>query len=198
MKYVLYSLLLVLCLGTSSVLAQDEVRQLSVEPNHSTIAFSISIAGFTKVIGKFTDYTIEIDWDQSNPSESKIETVIQAKSIQTGISDRDEHLCSADFFDVEKYPKVTFSSKSIKQVGDGFVAKGDFSMHGETHEIEIPFRVVKQDGNTIGFSGKTMIRRSDFDLGTGFKHTSMPDFLSDEVEVSLDFWTKKRKAKKDN
>ncbi len=176
--------------------AQEQIRKLSVEPNHSTIGFSISIAGFSKVTGKFSDYTIEIDWNENNVEHSTISAVIQAASIQTGIDGRDEHLRSSDFFGVEEFPEITFTSNAILKTDHGFLTLGQFTMHGKTHEIEIPFEIVKQDGNTIGFSGKTSIKRSDYDLGLGFKHDSMPDFLSDEINVSIDFWTKKRKVKK--
>lgn len=177
-----------------SISAAAQVRNLKVEPNHSTVGFRISISGFTEVTGKFSDFEIRMDWDDEDITKSTIEAEIQATSINTGIPDRDDHLRTADFFDVEKYPTITFKSDSIRQINySNYVAFGKFSMHGIEKNMELPFQIVKMDGNTIGFKSRTHINRIDFGVGAGFKHTSMPDFLAENIQVEIDFWTKKRK-----
>ena len=171
-----------------------QMRQLQVESNHSTIGFSISIAGFTKVTGKFADYQILLDWDAEEVAASSIEAEIQAASINTGIAARDEHLRTADFFNVEEYPTITFRSDSIQRINYAhYQAFGQLSMHGVTQAIVLPFEIVKVDGNTIGFKARTTINRLDYGVGKDFVHTSMPDFLSEDIEVEIDFWTKRRK-----
>ena len=189
-----YLALLAFCLP---LVCLSQVRHLQVEPNHSTVGFAIPIAGFSEVTGKFTDYQILLDWNDEDFSKSKISATIQASSINTGIPDRDDHLRTKDFFDVEKFPTITFESDSIHQIDfSHFLAYGKFSMHGLTKEIVLPFSVVKMDGNTIGFRSVTSLSRLEYAIGTEFNHTSMPDFLSDQINVKINFWTKKIKAEK--
>ncbi|MBT8280996.1 MAG: YceI family protein [Muriicola sp.] len=171
-----------------------QTKKLMVEPNHSTIGFKISIAGFSQVSGKFTDYDLFLDWNEQNMDSSKISTMIRVKSINTGIADRDAHLRTADFFDEERYPQITFESDSIRQINySNFEAYGKFFMHGVTKEFVFPFQIVKIENNTIGIKARTTINRQDFGVGSEFKHSAMPDFLSDHIEVEIDFWTKRRK-----
>ena len=178
--------------------AFTQMLDLEVEPNHSTVGFRISISGFTEVTGKFTDYTIYASIDETDLSKSKFSTAIKSASINTGISGRDEHLRTADFFDAEKYPEITFQSDSIHQINYAqFMAFGKFSMHGVTKNIELPFTVIKKEGNTLGIKIRTLINRLDYGVGASFVHTSMPDFLDEEIQVEIDFWTRKKKVKKE-
>ena len=187
-KIIIYSILFL------SFTVNGQNRYLIVEPNHSTVGFNISIAGFTKVTGKFTDFEILMDWNENNINESKISSVIQASSINTGIPDRDTHLSSTDFFNVATYPTITFDSDSIQKLDfSHFKVFGKFKMHGITKNIVLPFQIVKLAGNTIGFKSKTTINRLDYGVGSEFKHTSMPNFLAKNIDIEIYFWTKKRK-----
>ena len=177
-----------------SVAAMAQTKKLMVEPNHSSIGFSISIAGFTKVTGKFTDYKVALDWNENHLDSCSISAIIQVESINTGIADRDAHLRTADFFDTEKYPEITFQSDSIKQINySNFEVYGKLSMHGVTNNFVLPFHIVKIENNTIGISSKSELNRKDFGVGSTFNHSSMPDFLSDIIELEFHLWTKKRK-----
>ncbi|MEZ2414459.1 YceI family protein [Muriicola sp. E247] len=177
-----------------SIYMGAQTKKLTVEPNHSTIGFNISIAGFTQVTGKFTDYELLLDWNESSMDSSKISTVIKVMSINTGIPDRDAHLRTADFFDAEKYPHITFESDSILQIDySNFKAYGKFTMHGVTKDYVFPFQIVKIENNTVGIRSRTTLNRQDYGVGSEFKHSAMPDFLSDIIEVEIDFWTRKRK-----
>lgn len=172
----------------------SQTKKLRVESNHSTVGFSISIAGFTKVTGKFTDYKLNMDWNDQDLAACKISTIIQAASINTGIPDRDTHLQSADFFNVEEFPTINFESETIEKLDDkNYNAIGKFTMHGVTKDFVLPITIVKVDGNTIGITSRTTLNRQDYGVGSEFKHSSMPDFLSDTINVEIDFWTKKRK-----
>jgi len=183
---------LYILLTSCLVLAQH--KKLKVEPNHSTVGFNIAIAGFTKVTGKFTDYEILMDWDEEDLNASQISTSIQVKSINTGIPDRDTHLQSPDFFDAEKYPEITFKSDSIQRIDySNFKAYGQLNMHGITKAYILPFQIIKIENNTIGIRSQTTLKRSDYGVASDFKHTSLPDFLSDTIEIEIDFWTRKRK-----
>jgi polyisoprenoid-binding protein YceI len=98
----------------STIVAQqvDTARQYRIDTNHSTVGFSIPImGGLSKVNGKFTDFTVILTNDEKDITKSSVSVIIKATSINTGIPARDNHLRTADFFDVEKYPEITFRSK---------------------------------------------------------------------------------------
>jgi polyisoprenoid-binding protein YceI len=164
-----------------------------VEPNHSTIGFAIPIAGITRVTGKFQDFGINIDYRENDITKSLVEVKIKVASINTGIEGRDNDLQSETFFYSEKYPEITFKSSSITKVDDHYVAKGEFTMRGVNKEISIPFEQVSFDGNTLAFRIRIKINRMDYGVGTEWKHTLIPDFLGKDVDVEIDFWTKKSK-----
>lgn len=188
--------ILILALVLMTFTSNAQTRNLEVEPNHSTIGFRIPIAGFSEVTGKFTDYKIYLEWNDEDFTTSTISAEIQAGSINTGIPDRDTHLTSEDFFHIEKYPTILFISDSIQQIDfSNYLAFGKFTMHGVTENMVLPFQIIKMKGNTIGFKSRSSINRIDYGVGAGFKHTSMPDFLAKNVQVEIDFWTRKKKEK---
>ena len=188
--------LFMICLSITSSVDAQSIKKLRVESNHSTIEFSIPISGgITRVTGKFMEFEILIDLIDSTLTKSKVQATIKTTSVLTGIAGRDEHLRSVDFFDAAKYPEITFVSNGIRKTNDGFIAAGAFSFHGVTREIELPFRVTGVSGmNTIGFSCRYTLRRNDYGLGTTWKHTTDDKFLSEEVDILIDFWTKKVKT----
>ena len=175
-------------------IVQAQTKKLSAETNHSTIAFRIPIAGFTKVLGKFSDFEINIDWNQNHMDSTQIDATIQVESIDTGIDARDEHLRNADFFDVERFPTIIFQSDSIKQLDySHFEVYGDLSMHGVTLPYTLAFQLVKLDQNTLGFRAESSLNRIDYGIGKDFIHSSIPQFLAENVELEFYLWTKKRK-----
>ena len=176
----------------------SDILKLTVEPNHSTIQFSIPISGgITKVTGKFTDYAIDINLIDNDLTKSNISAIIKAASINTGISGRDDHLRTKDFFEVETYPEITFVSDSIVKNNNSFIAHGMFSMHGISKNIELPLAPTGQDGkHTFGFATHLSINRMDYGVGKDFKHTAIENFLGNNIDVEIYFWTKKKKVKK--
>jgi len=188
-----------LVLGSLSLQAQGK-RMLIAEPNHSTIGFAIPIANLSKVTGKFTDYDLKIAWDENDPTQSTLEANIKVSSINTGIPGRDKHLQSKLFFDAENHPSITFKSSKIeKKAGsrNEFVAYGAFTMRGVTKSVAIPFKYTGKSGkNTLGFSIRWNVNRQVYGVGSEFKHTTMKEFLGNNVEIQIDFWTKKSKKKK--
>ena len=171
------------------------VTKYDIDAAHSNIGFSIPIAGgLSSVRGKFSDFTVTIVYDDKDVTKSSVETVIKAASIDTGIERRDAHLRNPDFFEVEKYPEITFKSSRIEKKGKDFIAHGTFSMHGVSKEIAIPFTVngVTRDektGKTVhGATGRTTVNRRDF--GINYANPSNPTFLGDTVEIELNLITK--------
>jgi polyisoprenoid-binding protein YceI len=171
------------------------VTKYDIDAAHSNIGFSIPIAGgLSSVRGKFSDFTVTIVYDDKDVTKSSVEAVIKATSIDTGIERRDTHLRNADFFDVEKYPEITFKSNRIEKKGKGFIAHGSFSMHGVSKEISIPFTVngVNSDAKTgktvLGATGKTTLNRRDY--GINYANPANPTFLGDTIEIELNLITK--------
>ena len=175
--------------------SNTEIKALTVEANHSTLQFSIPIAnGLTRVTGKFTDYNIDLNLVDNDLSKSSISAIIQAKSINTGIEARDDHLRAADFFDVELYPEITFVSDAIIQQGSNYRVEGVFAMHGVSKDMSFILEPKGSSGeNTLGFSIRLSLNRIDYGVGTNFKHTTMENFLAEDIDVEIDFWTKKKK-----
>ena len=166
-----------------------------VDAAHSNVAFAVPIlGGLAKVRGKFTDFKVDIVYDEADVTKSSVKAVIKAASIDTGIERRDAHLRNPDFFEVEKYPEITFESKSVERKGYGFVARGTFTMHGVAKEIELPFTInglrrnAQTGATTLGVSSRITINRKDY--GIAFSRPDNPDFLGDQIEIELDLVTR--------
>jgi len=134
---------------------------------HTDISFTVKHMVVTKVRGKFKEFDVKLYWDPTNLSASSVEAVIQTASLDTDNEKRDNHLRSADFFDAEKFPQITFKSTKIEKADEGYVAYGKLTIRGVTRDVELPFTVSGpvQDpwGNTrLGISARTQINRMDF------------------------------------
>ncbi len=169
------------------------VREYKIDTNHSTVGFSVPIlGGLSKVRGKFSDFNIVIQNDEQDITKSSVKVVIKTASIDTGITDRDEHLRTADFFDAAKLPEITFESTQIKKKGKKFIAVGNLTMHGITKQIELPFSITgthkKDNLANIGYETKILVNRRDF--GINWTHSTSPDFVGDNVEVEINLITR--------
>ncbi len=179
----------VLLFSVVIALQADTAQQYPIDTNHSTIGFTVSImGGLSKVNGKFTDFIVTLRNDETDITKSSVSVVIKAASINTGIPQRDNHLRTADFFDVEKYPEITFQSKRIEKKGKQLIAVGTFTMHGVSKEIALPFSVagIKKDPVTkkmsTGYAARLTLNRKDFGV---YWEKSVPNFVSDNVEIEI-------------
>jgi polyisoprenoid-binding protein YceI len=159
------------------------------DKNHSTMGFQVRHL-FSKVPGKFDDFEGKIQFDEANPQNSSVEVAIKAASIDTGVDMRDKDLRSPNFFDVEKFPEITFKSKSVKQTGEttGEVT-GDLSMHGVTKEVVLKVELLGKgagpQGKTLsGWEAKTNVKRSDFGL-TWNKIIEGTQMVGEDVDIDL-------------
>jgi polyisoprenoid-binding protein YceI len=188
----LKKLFLAIVLASLSAVSTHPVAPVkySVDANHSTVGFSVPILdGISSVRGKFTDFRVDINFDETAITKSSVTATIKATSIDTGIEARDKHLRTADFFDVEKYPEITFQSTKIVKKGKNFIAIGTFTMHGVSKEISIPFvstgkfynQITKK--NLMGFSAKLQLDRRDY--GMAWKHSAVPNWVGDLVTIEL-------------
>lgn len=132
----------------------------SINPDQSTVNFEVSNFGMGSVDGAFSGMKGNITFDANELSNATFEVCIDAKSIDTGNNKRDGHLKGEDFFDVEKYPTICFSSNEITKTKDGFKATGTLNMHGISKSEEIIFTY--RDGI---FTGDLTVNRKDYKIG---------------------------------
>ncbi len=148
-----------------------EAVKYQIEPNHTSAVWFASHFGFSNQSGKFSDVSGEIVFDEAKPANSSVDVTIKIASLVTGLAKFDQHLKSADFFDVEKFPTAKFLSKKIKVTGkDKSKIEGDLTMHGVTKTVTLDAKMNKSGISavtqkpTIGFSATTEINRSEFGL----------------------------------
>jgi polyisoprenoid-binding protein YceI len=111
-------------------MALAETARYDVDPDHSNIGFSVGHMVVSKTRGQFTDYTGFIEMDPDAKTVKTIEATIKTPSITTNHQKREAHLKGPDFFDVERYPTMTYKMKSYRKTGDGYTAIGDLTLHG--------------------------------------------------------------------
>lgn len=165
----------------------------TIDSSHSAATFKVRHLMVSDVRGEFQKITGTVAYDGKDLSKAVIDISIDAKSINTREPKRDEHLRSADFFDVEKHPVLTFKSKKITPKGKGkFEIKGDLTIRGTTKEVTLaatgPTPEVKDPwGNIkIGASAATKINRKDFGLTWNKALEAGGVLVGDEVEINLD------------
>ena len=164
----------------------------TIDPTHTRLGFVARHAMVTKVRGAFTDFEGSLTLDGANPSASSISLTAQLASVDTGTADRDAHLRSADFFDVENNPTMTFTSTSVKQSDDDeFVLVGDLTIKGVTRSVEVEVEldgiVTDPFGNTrAGFEGEAEISRKDFGLTWNVPLDGGGVLVSDKIKIQLD------------
>ncbi|MBU0517955.1 YceI family protein [bacterium] len=136
---------------------------------HSNISFKVKHLMVTNVNGSFGEYDGVVKYDPDNPTAAEISVSIKTNSVNTNNDKRDDHLRSADFFDVATYPEMTFKSKQVAKTADGLIITGDLTLHGITKEVvlnveEIVGPVPGMMGAAIGATATTKIDRRDFGL----------------------------------
>jgi len=171
--------------------AMAHAASWKIDPNHSSTRFEIRHL-FSKVQGDFTQFSGTVEYDPANPTASKVETKIIASSINTNNEHRDADLKSENFFDVTKYPEISFASTKVETVEKGLKVTGDLTMHGVTKpvvlDVEIlgtgPHPMIK-GGQVAGFSARTKINRKDFGITWNKTLDSGGTLLGDDVDITL-------------
>ncbi|HYO79269.1 MAG TPA: YceI family protein [Thermoanaerobaculia bacterium] len=153
-------------LVATPLFAQNAPETWTVDKAHSTATFKVRHM-MANTVGQFRDFDANINIDRATPAKSSVEFTIQAKSIDTGNTNRDEHLRGADFFDVAKYPTITFKSTSIApKSANEFHVTGDLTMHGVTKRVTLPVQFLgfgkTARGEKAGFEIETTVNRKDF------------------------------------
>jgi polyisoprenoid-binding protein YceI len=166
-------------------------RTYRIDKAHSEAIFQVRHL-VTKVRGRFTDFEGTIEYNEAHPEQSSVNFTIQATSIDTAEPDRDKHLRTADFFDVDQYPTITFHSKRItRRSGDTFDVVGELTMHGVTKEIVLPVAHMGRakdpwGGDRIGFEAETTLNRKDFGLNWNAMLEAGGFLVGDDVKVSIE------------
>lgn len=170
-----------------------QVTIWKIDPSHSAAEFKVKHMMISNVKGRFNSVQGSLVLDDSDIQNSRVEASVDAASIDTHEPQRDAHLKSGDFFDVEKFPALTFRSTRIARSGDGELrVTGDLTIHGVTRsvvfDVEGPSTAVKDPyGNTrFGFSAATKISRKDFGLTWNAALETGGIMVGDEVTINLE------------
>lgn len=168
------------------------VRTFTIDKAHSEAEFQVRHL-VTKVRGRFTDFEGQVLADQQNPARSSVQVTIKAASVDTSQAERDAHLRSADFFDADQFPTLTFTSASITPSGgDTFAVEGDLTIHGITKRVSVPvtFLGLAKDPwgqERAGFETEFTINRKDFGLTWNAALETGGFLVGDEVKIFVSF-----------
>ncbi len=176
-----------------SLPSQALASNWTIDPVHSVAGFKVKHMMISDVQGSFRDVQGTVVLDQENIQGSKVDVTIAASSIDTGTQKRDDHLRSADFFDVETYPTLTFVSTQVKEVsGTEFTLVGDLTIHGVTREVELqvtgPTAEAKDPWGNLRRAAKatTRINRKDFGLTWNTALETGGVLVGEDVLIELD------------
>lgn len=166
-----------------------------IDPVHTMVEFAVKHMMFTTVRGRFMKLEGTIETDEEQPNRSRVEVTIDATSIDTGSADRDKHLRSADFLDVENHPRITFKSRSVegaaKREGDRFRVSGDLTIRGKSLPVNLECTYTGQGkdpwgGTRAGFEARTEIDRRDWELRWNAALETGGVLVANEVKIELD------------
>lgn len=177
-----------LCLLT---LKPTHAEQYAIENSHTSVIFGISHFGYSYTYGRFNEVQGAFNWDNNNPAACNFQVGIAVASIDSNDEARDKHLRNADFFNANQFPYITFQSTSVQPSANGannnmFNVTGNFTMHGVTKQITLPFKKLGEGTGPYGkyrsgFFCSTTLKRSDFGM------TNMIPKIGDEVAITISF-----------
>lgn len=163
-----------------------------IDSSHSAAQFAVKHMMVSTVRGSMGKISGTVTYDAANPNASKVDAVIDVAGLNTNDAKRDAHLRSADFFDVEKFPTMTFVSKKVEGSGGKLKATGDLTIHGVTKEVVLdidgPMPPIKGQNNSMrsGAAATAKINRKDFGINWSRNLDSGGVVVSDEVTVTID------------
>jgi len=162
----------------------------NLDASHSEVGFSVRHAGISKVRGSFTEFDATLNIAETI-AESSVEATIQIASVNTKDANRDGHLKSADFFDAEQFPTMTFKSTGIKGDADDLVVIGDLTIRGVTKEVELAAELGGQavdafGATRAGFFASTTISRKEFGITWNAALEAGGVLVSDKVKIEID------------
>jgi len=205
MKKILVLIMTFILAGTSFAMAQEvsdtaqaqqvqEAKTYAIDAAHSTLGFAVRHMGVGKTRGSFDEYEGTITYDPATMSLSA-QVTIKAASIDTDNENRDNHLRSADFFDVETHPAITFNNVRLKQIDDTDMIFGDLTIKGVTKTVTIPVEIAgpvagNKGASMIGIIGSTTINRQDFNVNWSKTMDSGGMVVDNNVELIIEIEAK--------
>ena len=162
------------------------------DESHSTVEFSVRHMMVSNVKGRMGGIKGTVEIDDKDLTKSKVEVTLDAATVNTENKKRDDHLKGPDFFDVQKYPQIKFSSKKVTKTKDGLNVSGDLSIHGVTKTVDLamegPSAAVKDPwgNNKRGFSATTKINRKDFGVLWNKSLDGGGVVVSDDVKITIE------------
>ena len=179
---------------SAAALAQDAVDptaaiagEYKTDPGHAYITFTYDHQGYSRPYVRWNEWSGTLNWTPETPAESVVDVTINVASVDSGVAKFDDHLKSADFFDVENYPTITFKSTSVEATGPNTgTITGDLTIKGVTKPVTLEAtlnRAANDDfakAYKMGFSAKTSVLRSDFGVD------QYAPFVSDEVDIIIE------------
>jgi len=161
-----------------------------VDKDHSKVGFAVKHMVISTVTGFYTDFQVDLNFNESKVEESSVTAVIQTASITTANEKRDAHLKSKDFFSVEEFPVIKFVSVKVNKASNGYIAVGDLTIRNVTKRVEMPFNivgVVKDPwGNTrAGFEAHLTINRQDFGVSWSIAMDKGGLVVDDKVDITI-------------
>src|SRR5579884_636304 len=194
-----FSLILALAV---SITAVAETQTWKIDPNHTASQFAVKHMGISTVRGVFEKTTGEVMFDPADPSKSSIDVTIDTNSVNTRVQMRDNDLRSPHFFDVAKFPTITFKSTHVEAAGSGKLkVTGDLTIHGVTKpvvlDVDGPTQAIKDPyGNErVALSGTTRINRQDFGVKWNSPMEGGGVIVGDDVSITIDAELVKTNAK---
>jgi polyisoprenoid-binding protein YceI len=183
----IFILLIMVLFVYGSVFAANKYE---LDKYHSSISFTVRHMVVSKVRGNFNDFDVTIMEDPADITKSSVTAVIKTASIDTGNEKRDNHLRSADFFDVEKFPEIVFKSQAVKKKGEAYELWGTLTMHGVTKNIIIPFEILGKMTDTggtthVGIESKLTLDRKDYGLTWNRTLDTGGVVVGTEVEIDI-------------
>jgi len=164
----------------------------NIDTAHSVVEFSVKHLVVATAKGRFEKVSGQADFDEANPANSWVEATIDASSINTGDANRDGHLKSPDFFEIEKYPTLTFKSTKVEKDGDEYKVTGNLTIRDVTKEVTLQVEYNGQTTNPFssnthaGFSARTSINRKEFGLNWNVALEAGGFMVSDKVNINLE------------
>ncbi len=176
---------------TPTTAIDDIAGAYTIDASHSRLGFVARHAMVTKVRGQFGAFEGTAHIDTANPADSKVDLTIDVSSVDTRSADRDGHLKSGDFFDVEQFPTITFTSTGVERDGAEWTVTGDLTIKDVTRPVTIDFEETGSArdpfGNLrIGFEGATTINRKDFGLSWNAALETGGVLVSEKIKLEFD------------
>ncbi len=185
---------------STTATAPGRTTTWALDPSHSSATFSVRHLMITNVRGEFQKVTGTVTFDPTRPESATVKASIDVSSISTREPKRDEHLRSADFFDVERFPTIDFVSKAVRRGDRGLEIVGDLTIRGTTREVVLAVAGPTSEqadpwGNTrIGAEASTKIKRSDYGMTWNTLIEAGGVAVGDEITIHIDVSLVKQKA----